>query len=131
MVPWLRRILGHSGERAAERYLIGQGFRILERGLRSPLGELDLIALDGRQIVFVEVKSRANLDAGHPAEAVDLSKQHKLTTLALAYLKKHGLLEHSARFDVVAIIWPEESKQPRIEHFRNAFEPPTRFQMFS
>jgi putative endonuclease len=131
LAGWLGRLLGNQGERAAERYLAHQGYRILARGLRSRIGELDLVALDGRQIVFVEVKTRAHHLAGHPVEAVDLSKQRKLTTLALAYLKKHRLLEQSARFDVIAITWPKHRAEPTIEHFRNAFEPPGQFQMFS
>jgi putative endonuclease len=131
VASWMPRWLGNRGESAAEQYLIAQGFRILRRGLRTRRGELDLVALDGRQLVFVEVKTRLDHLAGHPAEAVGLDKQRKLTQLALEFLKKHGLLEHSARFDVVAITWPKNQAEPTVEHFRNAFEPPGRFQMFA
>jgi putative endonuclease len=131
MAGWFRRLLGDRGEKAAEQYLKGQGLRILKRSLRSRRGELDLVALDGRQIVFVEVKTRLDHDAGHPVEAVGLDKQRKLTELALAFLKKHGLLDSPARFDIIAITWPADAKEPTIEHFRNAFEPPGRFQMFA
>ena len=131
MAGWIRRLLGNRGEQAAERHLKAQGLRILKRGLRTRRGELDLVALDGRQVVFVEVKTRLDHDAGHPVEAVGLDKQHKITELALAFLKKHGLLDSPARFDVVAVTWPENQKEPTIEHFRNAFEPPGRFQMFA
>lgn len=131
MAGWIRRLLGNQGEQAAERYLKAQGLRILRRGLRSRRGELDLVALDGRQVVFVEVKTRLDHAAGHPVESVGPDKQRKLTELALAFLKKHGLLESPARFDVVAVTWPEHEKEPTIEHFRNAFEPPGRFQMFA
>lgn len=131
MAGWLRRWLGNRGERAAERYLASQGFRILKRGLRSRRGELDLVALDGRHVVFIEVKTRLDHDAGHPAESVGPEKQRKLTELALAFLKKHGLLGHSARFDVVAVTWPQKQDEPTIEHFRNAFEASGKFQMFS
>ena len=51
--------------------------------------------------------------------------------MALAYLKKHKLLEHSARFDVIAIVWPEDAREPDIRHLRNAFEPTGKWQMFS
>ena len=131
MAGWLRRWLGNRGEQAAERYLAAQGLRILKRGLRSRRGELDLIALDGKQIVFVEVKTRLDHDAGHPVETVGPEKQRKLTELALAFLKKHKLLGHSARFDIVAITWPENQRDPTIEHYRNAFEASGRFQMFA
>ena len=130
MPGWFRRLLGNRGEQAAERYLKAQGLRILKRGLRSRRGELDLVALDGRQVVFVEVKTRLDHNAGHPVESVGPDKQRKLTELALAFLKKHGLLESSARFDIVAVTWPQNQEEPTIEHFRNAFEPPGRFQMF-
>ena len=131
MLGFVRRMLGNRGEQAAERFLTGLGYRIVARGLRSRRGELDLVAIDGRTVVFIEVKTRLDHTAGHPVEAVGPDKQKKLTELALAFLKKHKLLEHSARFDIVAITWPENQKEPTIDHYRNAFEPPGRFQMFS
>ena len=89
--------------------------------MRTGLGELDLVAVDGRTVVFVEVKTRQTGEQGHPAEAVDLPKQRRLTLLATAYLKRHRLLNHAARFDVVAITWPD-GRRPQIEHIRNAFD---------
>lgn len=116
------RTLGQRGERAAARYLRRKRYRILARGHRFRLGELDLVALDGRTIVFVEVKTRESAEAGHPSEAVDRHKQRKLTQMALSFLKRHELLEYPARFDVVAITWPPGQRRPTIEHFPNAFE---------
>ena len=95
------------------------------------MGEIDLIALDGDCVVFVEVKTRRSSDAGRPVEAVDYHKQLKLTRLALAYLKRHNLLEHRARFDVVSIVWSDGTRHPEIVHYKNAFEPIGRGQMFS
>ncbi len=123
--------LGERGEAEAERFLTKLGYKILARGSRNKLGELDRVALDGATIVFVEVKTRHSTDQGHPADAVDDRKQAKLTRLALAYLKRHRLLDHSSRFDVVAITWPEDDQQPKIEHFKNAFEATGRDSMFS
>lgn len=123
--------LGERGERAAERFLKRLGYKIVARHDRGRLGELDLVAVDGRTVVFVEVKTRRDDEAGSPAEAVDERKQAKLTRLALAYLKRHGLLEYSARFDVVAITWPNETQQPKIVHFINAFPAVGVGQMFS
>ena len=114
--------LGPRGEQAAARYLRRQGYKIVARGERSPLGEIDLVAVDGRTVVFVEVKTRESQDSGHPADAVTPDKQRRLTRLALAYLKRHRLLENPARFDVVAITWPAGARQPTIEHFRAAFD---------
>ncbi len=127
----LTRFLGDRGERYAARYLRRQGFRILARQYRNQFGEIDLIALDGDQVVFVEVKTRKSNRFGSPAEAVGSQKQRKLTQLALLYLKKHGLLDRAARFDVVGIVWPEDAKRPELQHFRNAFEPTGQGQMFS
>jgi putative endonuclease len=122
--------LGPRGERAAARYLRKLGYRIVARGTRNPLGELDLIAVDGRTIVFVEVKARASAAAGQPFEAVTPEKQRRLTMAALAYLKYHSLLEYNSRFDVVSVLWPDGARQPAIEHLKNAFEAVGRGQMF-
>ena len=123
--------LGHRGEILAERFLKKLRYKILARGNRNKLGELDLVALDGKTIVFVEVKTRKSTDKGHPPDAVDERKQIKLTRLALAFLKRHRLLDHSSRFDVIAITWPDGGKEPTVEHFKNAFEATGQGSMFS
>lgn len=123
--------LGSRGERAAARFLRGKGYRILERGCRSRVGEIDLVALEGRTIVLVEVKTRRSDKGGTPAEAVGHEKQRRLTRAALGYLKARNLLEQRARFDVVAVTWPEGSRRPVIDHFQNAFESQGTGQFFS
>lgn len=115
--------LGQRGEEAAARFLQDLGYLIVARGDRGRLGEIDLVAIDGRTVVFVEVKTRAGPRAGSPANAVDADKQRRLTRLAIGYLKRHDLLEHRARFDIVAITWRDETQLPIIEHIQNAFEP--------
>ena len=133
---WLKRLfaekpLGQRGEAAAARYLVRRGYKIAARGHRTKLGELDLVAVDGRTVVFVEVKTRQSDEKVHPAEAVDAAKQRRLTRLALAFLKRHGLLEYPARFDVVAVTWPAGQRRPTIEHIKNAFEATGRWQFYS
>jgi putative endonuclease len=129
---WQRpRTLGQRGEAAAAKFLKKKGYTIVARSDRGRLGEIDLVAVDDRTIVFVEVKTRRSHDAGHPADAVDEDKQRRLTRLALTYLKRHDLLECAARFDVVAITWPEDVRKPTIDHFPNAFEAIGQWQMFS
>ncbi len=128
---WLAGWLGNAGEREAARFLRGLGYQVLERRYRTPLGELDLVARDGNCIVFVEVKTRRSNEAGQPFESVDRRKQLQLTKLALAFLKQRGWLEQPARFDVISIVWPETANVPEITHYRNAFEPVGRGQMFS
>jgi putative endonuclease len=126
---WLTRLLGDEGERIAARHLKQLGYRILARQARSRLGEIDLIALDGDSIVFVEVKSRRDEREGSPGEAVDRRKQVKLTQLALAWLKKKGLLGRRARFDVVAIRW-DANRKPIVSHSKSAFEAADLGQMY-
>lgn len=143
MMEWVRSLrqwvgalrrpapLGERGERAAARYLRRRGMTIVARGRHERFGELDIVAVERRTLVFVEVKTRRSHRGGHPAEAVDAAKQRRLTLSALAYLKRNGLLEYPARFDIIAVTWPDERRRPHIEHFRNAFEPPDRHGMFS
>jgi putative endonuclease len=123
----LNRLLGERGERAAARHLKRQGMRILLRGYRTERGEIDLIARDGDTLVFVEVKARRQ---GVPAEAVTPEKQRRLTNVAFQFMRKYNVLEVRSRFDVVAIVWPDDRTRPQIEHFRNAFEPVGHGQMF-
>lgn len=131
MVSIFTKLLGDKGERAAARFLRKKGMKILERQSRNFVGEIDLIAKDGDWTVFVEVKTRSSTQAGHPFEAITLAKQTKLTKLALVWLKQRRLLNSRARFDVVSIVWPSDSKKPTIEHYVNAFEPVGHGQMFS
>jgi putative endonuclease len=127
----LRKLLGDRGERAAGRFLRREKrMRILARQFSTKWGELDLICLDGDTVVFVEVKTRKSDEYGHPTEAVTKKKQQNLTKAALYWLKKKGLLEHRARFDVVSVVWPEGAKTPTIEHFINAFDAADLGQMF-
>jgi putative endonuclease len=129
---WRRPVsLGQRGEAEAARFLKRKGYVIVARSDRQRRGEIDLIAVDQQTVVFVEVKTRRSHDAGHPAEAVDDEKQRRLTRLALAYLKHHGLLESPARFDVVAVTWPDDRSRPKVEHFPHAFEAMGRWQLFS
>ena len=115
-----RRGLGDEGERAAEKYLRRHRYKILERNYRCPLGEVDLIALDGETVVFVEVKTRRGEGHGTPLEAVDLRKQRKIARVAQSFLVRHRLQDRAARFDVVGV-WRDESGIV-CELVRNAFE---------
>jgi putative endonuclease len=123
--------LGKQGEDFAARYLKRLGYHIVGRQVDLRVGELDIIAVDGRTVVFVEVKTRSTAGAGTPAEAVDDLRQERMTRAALAYLKSHGLLEYSARFDVIALTWPDGARQPTLEHSQNAFPATGRGQFFS
>ncbi|MCA9083351.1 MAG: YraN family protein [Planctomycetaceae bacterium] len=131
MKQFLRKLLGNHGEREAVRFLKKQGFRILQKQYTNHVGELDIVASEHDTIVFVEVKTRQSTNSGQPFEAVDLRKQHKLTQVALEWLKRYRRLDQPARFDVVSIVWPADAQTPEIQHFRNAFEASGRGQFFS
>lgn len=142
MFEWLKKLgrwfptsdlfsLGPAGERAAAKYLEKLGYRIIARGHRQRLGEIDLIAIDGNWIVFVEVKTWSSDAGGDPSEAVDSRKQERITRAALIYLKRKKLLDYPARFDVISIVWPSRgNSQPKIRHFKSAFEAVGRGQLF-
>lgn len=120
--PASEPMLGERGEKAAARHLRRLGYRIIaQRDRLWGLDEVDLVAVDGRTIVFVEVKTRRDQQHGHPAEAVGPDKQRRLTRLAQAFLKRRGLSDRPARFDVVAVTWPEHARRPMIEHIPDAF----------
>ena len=129
--PWWRRWFGSRSERAAFRYLRRQGFRLLRRNYRCPHGEIDAVAEEAGCVVFVEVRSTGTDDPGRPALSVDDAKQRRLTNVALHYLQEHRLLGQAARFDVLAMSWPEGQREPRIVHYRQAFEAVGRWQMYS
>jgi putative endonuclease len=77
------------------------------------------------------VRSTGNEDTTRPALSVDQAKQRRLTDLALHFLQERRLLNHSARFDVLAISWPAGRREPVIVHYPGAFEAVGRFQMYS
>jgi putative endonuclease len=130
--PFWRKWFGTRSERAAARFIQQKlGYRILRRNFSCPKGELDLIALDGKQLVFVEVRSTEGEDSSRPADSVDQNKQRRLSELALVFLSRYRLLDHPARFDILAVSWPPNKAEPRIDHYPNAFRATGRFQMYT
>lgn len=129
--PWWRRWFGTRSERAAARFFKARGFCIVARNYRCPIGEIDLVALDGGCVVFIEVRSTGNEDVTRATASVDPAKQRRLTQLALHFQQQHRLLNHPARFDVLIVSWPADRREPAIDHYPNAFEAVGRFQMHS
>ena len=123
--PWTKRF-GDRGERLAAKHLKKSGMKIVARGWRGVAGEIDLIARDGRTTVFVEVKTRRTIHGGRPEEAVDRRKQRAILRLAnewaADFARRGGDRSQLAiRFDVVAIVWPDDGP-PQIKHIRGAFD---------
>lgn len=111
--------LGRRGERAAEKYLKRNGYRIVARNFRASGAEIDLVAIDGETLVFVEVKTRRSRAAGAPEEAVDERKQRRMRRAAEAFSVKYRTGERELRFDIVAV--DAGGKRLAIELLRNAF----------
>ena len=117
--------LGRKGEDEAALHLKSLGYRIVGRRERVLRGDIDIVAIDGRTVVFVEVRSRSDTAHGHPAETVGQTKQRRIAELAVAYIRRHRLEDQSVRIDVVAVTFPAEAAgQPTVEHYQNAFDSP-------
>ena len=113
---------GEWGERQAERMLAAKGMKILGRRVRvGRRDEIDLVVRDGRELVFIEVKTRRNEDFGRPIRAVDSRKRSAASRAALRYLRKAGQAGACFRFDVVEVIGAEGGPAPAIRHIKNAF----------
>jgi len=119
-LPWRKRIpLGQRGEAIARRHLRRCGYLILARNYRAMGAEVDLVALDASQLVFVEVKARSDHEAGSPLEAVDDHKREQIRRAAEAYVtarRAHGV---ATRFDVVALTGAGRGR--RLELIKDAF----------
>ena len=103
-----QRMLGGVYEEQAAAFLEQQRYSVLEKNYRCRMGEIDLIAMDGEYLVFVEVKYRSNGQKGNPVEAVDYRKQRTISKVAAYYLMSHGMsMEQPCRVDVVGILGEE------------------------
>ncbi len=124
MVNTSKRI-GQIGEEIASRAITRQfKMKIIERNFRSRIGEIDIIALDKNTWVFIEVKTRAVLNAGFPEESVTEYKQDKIRKVALYYLMSQGYNPHHVnyRFDVMSITFTGDNyTHPSVKYFKNAF----------
>ena len=117
-----RRTTGVKGEEEAARFLTRSGYAILDRNVRTRAGEIDLVAKEGKTLVFVEVKTRRDLIEGDPPQAgVHTRKQNRLAKLAHGYLKLKRIRQTPCRFDVVAVIINDEGGVKAIRHIPNAF----------
>lgn len=121
--------LGPAGERVAEKHLKRKGYRLLERNVRVPLGEADLVCLapDLRTLVIVEVKARrlaegespGERSARRPEDAITLRKQRKLVRVTEMVVHRRGWTGRPVRIDVVAVEFPARGK-PEARHYINA-----------
>ena len=114
---------GLWGEDCARRFLAHKGYRILGSRVRlDSRDEIDILARDGEQLVFVEVKTRASERFGRPFRAVDRDKRHALCRAAVRYLKSKHFPEVEFRFDVVEVIGSVGDRSPEVRHIECAFQ---------
>lgn len=107
--------VGRYGEDIAARYVAREGWTVLARNWRCGQGELDIVALDGDEVVAVEVKTRRSATYGHPAEAVTRTKLARLRRLTAQWLREHDVRPRSVRVDVIAVVVPR-SGPAQVEH---------------
>lgn len=122
MLP--KDILGQEGEEIATKYLLDNGFRIIDRNKRLPSCEIDIIAFDQAEskLVFIEVKTRTSDSFADPRRAVDSKRQRKMQSANREYRAMINWQGKPTRFDIVVVVAPYESNR-HIHHYRNAFVP--------
>ncbi len=111
---------GKEGEKIAAAFLKKNGYRICDINFRCILGEIDIVARDKDEIVFIEVKTRKSGELGYPEQAVGIRKQKKMSHLALWYLQQKKIDDADARFDVVAVTMLPSGNE--IKLIKNAFD---------
>ena len=114
-----KKQIGNSGEQYCVDFLKQNGYEILEKNYHSPYGEIDIIAKQGKYLVFLEIKTRTKDSVDHAKWDISLSKQKKITKTAMCFLMNYNNLEiMEYRFDVIIV------KNHEINHFIDAFQPP-------
>jgi len=122
-----RQQVGKLGEQAAQKFLKKRGYRIRETGFRCRHGEIDIIAQQKDCLVFIEVRTKTNLEFGTPEESITQAKKQRLIASALTYTSTHQNLPPLWRIDVIAIELDDKGKAKRIELIENAIEQRSRF----
>jgi len=115
-----KKNVGDKGEDIAVDFLLGKNLKIVERNYRYGHGEIDIIAKDNEILVFVEVKTRKNLEFGSPESAITRSKQGQIRKIAEAYLFEKNVRDTDCRIDIIAILL-KQNLPPEINHIENAF----------
>lgn len=112
------KIKGNIGEKYACQYLEKNNYKIIERNFVSYRGEIDIIAIDKKEIVFIEVKTRAQIFCGLPSESVNRHKMKQLYKVAEYFLYANNLLNTKVRFDVIEI-YLYGSDSFKLNHIKN------------
>jgi putative endonuclease len=114
--------LGRRGEEAAREFLAARGYELERTNVRYGGGEIDLVALDGETLCFIEVRSASSMAWGGAAATVVPAKQRRMIHAARCYLSRRRRPAPEIRFDVLAIQW--HGDRPALELFQGAFDAP-------
>ena len=115
-----RKTLGTKGEKIAEEFLKNKGFQIIEKNYKNKYGEIDIIAKQEEELIFVEVRTISSAQFSDPETWVDLKKQNKLIRMANLYISEKDITNTNCRFDVIGITLTKSNKE-NIVHIENAF----------
>jgi len=117
---WRERA-ARCGERIAEEFLVLRGCEVVDRNVRVGRGEIDIVARDKGQVVFVEVKFRTAGGRATPFDAVTPKKREDVARAAAGYLARRGLFDRAVRFDVIGITWRADGSELLVQHVSNAY----------
>jgi putative endonuclease len=117
-----RKDLGDWGETYASNYLEGLGYEVLNRNVRTPYGEIDIVAKEKNQLVFIEVKTRSSKKYGNPEDSITEAKILHLIESAESYLQDNPEYSEDWRVDVIAIQVDPQKNSPSLTHFENALK---------
>lgn len=116
----LNRIIGNKGESISTNFLTQKKYKILETNFKNKFGEIDIIAFYKGTIIFIEVKSRNNLNYGMPCESVTKKKQQKIKSVANYYIYIKNLFNYNVQFDIIEVIFYPVDLY-KINHIKDAF----------
>ena len=117
----MNKDIGNYGEKLASKYLYLNNHRIIDVNFRTRLGEIDIISLHKNTLVFIEVKTRYNMDFGAGMESVNQSKQNKIKSVAKYYIFVNNLYDYNVRFDVCEVLLNYNNEGYKINHIEDAF----------
>ncbi len=117
-----KRLIGLAGENSAAEFIEQMGLKVIKRNYRCPTGEMDIIALQGPCLVFIEVRTRTSAVRGWGEESITAKKRQRLFGIAKYYIKESGFkFWPEVRFDLIAIRWPKQEDKPEIEWLKGIF----------
>lgn len=117
----LNKEIGNYCENLAKEYLINNKYRILDCNFRNFLGEIDIICVQDKTLIIIEVKGRYNYDYGLPKESINLSKQKSIIKVTNSYIYYKKLININIRFDVIEVYLNPQDTLFKINHLKDAF----------